>query len=144
MEIPTGNAKPVKSKPRRMLPGSPKAIKSKEAWMQLVKLGIVEKVDPETPNLWVSPIHFVPKPCGGMRPVGDYRALNLRTELDLYPLPHLRDFTHKIAGSKFFSKVDLRKAFHQVVIDSRDRHLTCVTTPWGLFNFRRLAMGMAT
>ena len=28
------------------------------------------------------------------------------------------------------------------MIDPRDRHKTCVTTPWGLFNFKRLAMGM--
>ena len=63
--------------------------------------------------------------------------------MDLFPLPHVRDYTHKIAGATIFSKVDLRKAFHQIAIDPQDRHKTCVSTPWGMFNFRRLSMGMA-
>ena len=140
--INTNNESPCRAKLRRLLPGSPKAIKAKEAWDELIKLGIVEKVDPSKSNSWVSPIHFVPKPCGALRPVGDFRALNIKTELDLFPLPHLRDFTHKIAGCSVFSKVDLRKAFHQIIIDERDRAKTTVTTPWGLFQFKRLAMGM--
>ena len=44
------DAKPVKAKPRRLLPGSPKAIKAKEAWDELVRLGSVEKVDPSAAN----------------------------------------------------------------------------------------------
>ena len=133
---------PCRAKVRRLLPGSEKERKAKEAWFQLVKLGIVEQVDASNTNTFTSPLHFAPKPDDTLRPVGDYRLLNKRTELDLYPLPHLKDYTYKVAGSKIFSKVDLRKAFHQVNIDIRDRYLTCVTTPWGLFNFRRLSMGM--
>ena len=40
-----------------------------------------------------------------------------------------------------FSKVDLRKASHSIIIDELDRFKTCVATPWGLFNFKILAMG---
>ena len=142
-KIPTGNAKPCRAKTRRLIPGSPKAIKAKAAWDQLVRLGIVEKVDPSAPNLWVSPIHFVPKGDGSLRPVGDYRGLNAVTELDQYKLPHLRDYTHDIAGCKVFSKVDLRKAFHLICIAKEDQMKTCVTTPWGMFNFKRLSMGIS-
>ena len=137
------SATPCKTKVRRLLPGSPKALKAKKSWDQLVQLGIVEKVDPAKATTWSSALHFVDKPgCDVFRCVGDYRGLNQRTELDHYPLPHLRDFTKDIAGCSIFSKVDLRKAFHQILIDERDRHKTCVTTPWGLYNFRRLSMGM--
>ena len=136
------NGPPIKSKVRRLLPGSEKAVKAKAAWDELIKLGIVERVDPAKANTYCSPLHFAPKPDGLLRPVGDFRLLNLQTELDNFPLPHLRDFTHLIAGNTIFSKVDLRKAFHSIVIDERDRFKTCVTTPWGLFNFKRLAMGM--
>ena len=79
---------------------------------------------------------------GSLRPVWDYRLLNDKPELDLYNLPHLRDFQPLIAGSKLFSKVDLRKAFHLICIDKRDQHKTCVATQWGMFNFKRLSMGM--
>ena len=111
--ILTNGDKPVKVKPRRLLPGSPKAQKAKEAWDQLIRLGIVEKVDPAKTNTYSSPLHFVWKPCGSIRPVGDYRSLNAQTELDQFPLPHLRDFAHSMAGCKVFSRCDLRKAFHQ-------------------------------
>ena len=119
----------IRAKVRRLLPGSDKAKKAKEAWFELIKLGIVEKVDPAKANTYCSPLHFAPKQDGSLRPTGDFRLLNLQTELDLFPLPHLRDFTHKIAGCSLFSKVDLRKAFHSIVIDERDRFKTCVTTP---------------
>ena len=125
------------------MPGSPKEVAAKKAWFELVELGIVEKVGPSKSNTWLSPVHFVPKADGvSLRPTGDFRGLNQRTELDLFPLPHLLDFTDKIAGSVVFSKVDLRKSFHQILIDPRDQFKTCVTTPWGLYNFKRLAMGL--
>ena len=140
--INTNEEKPCRAKVRRLLPGSEKEIKAKEAWFQLLDLDIIERVNPSQTNTWLSPLHFVTKPDGSLRPTGDFRGLNQKTELDLFPLPHLRDFTYKIAGSRFFSKVDLFKAFHQIVIDPRDRHKTTVTTPWGLFQFKRLAMGL--
>ena len=48
--ILTGDAKPTRAKTRRLLPGSPKEAAAKKAWMELVKLGIVEKVDLEKAN----------------------------------------------------------------------------------------------
>ena len=140
--IHTSGGKPVKHQPRRLLPGSPKAIKAKEAWDQLIALGIVERVDPAKATSWASALHFVAKCDGSLRPVGDYRQLNDQTDLDLYPLPHLSSFTQNITGSLIFSKVDLFKAYHQIVIDPRDRHKTCVTSPWGTFQFKRLSMGL--
>ena len=140
--ILTGDAKLTKAPKRHMLPGSPREVAAKQAFKKLIDLGIVEPVNKTDPNNWVSPIHFVPKPGGGLRPVGDYRDLNSKTELDQYPLPNVRSFTQEVRGATIFSKVDLCKAFHQIMIDKRDRWKTCVATPWGLFNFKRLSMGL--
>ena len=140
--IETASEAPCRAKARPLPANSPKAAKGLEAWQQLIKLGIVEKVPAGEPNNWSSPLHFAEKGDGSMRPVGDYRQLNLKTVLDLYPIKHIKSFTQDISGSVLFSKVDLFKAFHQIVIDPQDRHKTCVTTPWGLYNFRRLSMGM--
>ena len=136
------DAKPVRSKVRKLLPGSPKEVAAKKAWQELVELGVVEPVDPAQQTTWVSPVHFVDKPDKSLRVVGDYRGVNAKTLLDNFPLPNLRGYTEKIRGSKIFSKVDLKKAFHLLLIDPKDRHLTCVATPWGMFNFKRLSMGM--
>ena len=130
--IDTGSATPTRAKIRPIPASSPKAVKGAQAWQELIRLGIVEKVNPGDPNNWTNPLHFTWKADGSIRPVGDYRQLNQKTVLDLYPLKHIKQFTHDIAGSVIFSKVDLFKAFHQIIIDPRDRHKTCVTTPWGL------------
>ena len=140
--IDTAGHAPSRAKVRKLLPGSHKAVEGEKAVMQLLKLGIIERVDPSQPNHWSSPLHLPPKSDGSLRPVGDYRLLNSKTVLDVYPLPNLRAFTDKITGSTIFSKVDMAKAFHQIVIDPRDRPKTCITTPWGMFNFKRLSMGM--
>ena len=60
-------ATPCKAKLRRILPGSPKAAKAKEAWDEYVRLGIVEKVDPSQANTWSSPLHFVWKSDNTLR-----------------------------------------------------------------------------
>ena len=140
--IKTTDNDPIRAKVRNYPKGSPKAVQGKKAIEELERLGIIEKVDPSKPNHFTSALHFALKPDGSLRPVGDFRLLNQKTLLDLYPLPSLKDFHQDIAGSKIFSKVDLAKAFHQLMIDKRDRWKTCITTPWGLFNFRRLAMGL--
>ena len=60
--IDTANAPPSRAKVRKYPPGSPKAVKGREAIMELLKLGIIERVDPSEPNNWSSPVHFTVKP----------------------------------------------------------------------------------
>ena len=91
--INTGEATPVKSKCRRLVPGSDKEKKAKAAFDELIRFGIVERVNPEDPNTWSSPLHFVDKGDNTFRVVGDYRGLNSRTVPDHYPLPHVRDYS---------------------------------------------------
>ena len=104
--IHTGSSSPCRARTRRMIPGSPKEVMAKKCWFELVDMGVVERVNPSESNTWLSPVHFVPKGDGTLRPTGDFRSLNQKTELDLFPLPHLLDFTQNIAGSSIFSKVD--------------------------------------
>ena len=70
--------------------------------------------------------------------------MNAISEADDYPLPNVCHFTHKLKGSTHFSKVDLVKAFHQIRIRKQDQMKTAVKTPWGVYFFKRLAMGLAS
>ena len=115
--IDTGNNSPCKAKPRPLMPGTQKAILGEKSWRKLEELGIITKVDPAESNIWTSALHLVPKPDGSLRCTGDYRALNDKTQLDGYPLPTIRQFASQLKDSRFFSKVDLVKSFHQIPLD---------------------------
>ena len=51
-------------------------------------------------------------------------------------------YTQRLAGSKFFSKIDLVRAYYQIPVEPSDVHKTAVTTPFGLFNFTRTPFGL--
>ena len=116
-----------------MIANAAKAEMGKKAWRQMEKDGVIERVKPGDNTDWASALHLAPKPGpgGGVRPCSDFRALNQKTVLDSYELPMLKDFTKKIAGAKFFSKVDLRSAFFNLPIWPPHKHKTTTLDPWG-------------
>ena len=141
-DIKTGSNRPCKATVRKMVPGSEKAIKTEKAWKQLERIGVVEKVPAGEPTVWSSPLHIAVKADGSLRPVGDYRALNSLTEADNYPLPNLKDFGPQIKNCKFFSKIDLLKAYYNVELTQEAMSKTTVLTSMGVYRFRRLPMGL--
>jgi hypothetical protein len=127
---------PIASRFRRL--DGEKLAAARAEFLQTEKDGIVRRSD----SPWSSPLHMVRKPDGSWRPCGDYRRLNLVTVLDSYPLPNMLDFTEKLAGCMIFSKVDLRKGYHQIPMNEDDIQKTAITTPFGLFEFLRMTFGL--
>jgi hypothetical protein len=80
---------------------------------------------------------MVKKADGSWRPCGDFRRLNLVTEPDVYPLPNMLDFAAKAAGCTVFSKIDLR-----IPVIPADVQKTAITTPFGLFEYKRMPFGL--
>ena len=111
---------------------------AKEEFRQLEEGGIVRRSN----SPWSSPLHMVKKSDGSWRPCGDFRCLNTVTTADSYPLPNLQDFSMRVAGSKFFSKIDLRKGYHQVAVNPDDVPKTAITTPFGMFEYLRMPFGL--
>jgi hypothetical protein len=98
---------PISSKFRRLDPE--KFAAAKAEFDQLEREGIIRRSD--SPH--GSPLHMVKKPDG-------YRRLNLIIIPDAYPLPNVMNFAPRISGCTIFSKVVLRKGYHQIPMHSTD------------------------
>ncbi|CAK1587397.1 unnamed protein product [Parnassius mnemosyne] len=67
--------------------------------------------------------------------------LKARTIPDRYPIRHIHDFTHSIAGCKVFSTIDLVKAYNQIPVSECDIPKIAITTPFGLYEFPYMSFG---
>ena len=127
---------PIASKFRRL--DAEKLAAAKKEFLSLEQAGIVRRSN----SPWASPLHMVRKQDGSWRPCGDYRRLNSVTVPDTYPIPSMLDFANRAAGCTHFSKIDLKKGYHQVPMNPADIPKTAITTPFGLFEFTRMTFGM--
>ncbi|CAI5671513.1 unnamed protein product [Oreochromis niloticus] len=91
---------------------------------------------------WAAPVVMVRKKTGGWRPCVDYRRLNAVTRKDSYPLPRIDDALDYIAGSSWFSSLDLRSGYWQVELAAEARPKTTFTIGQGLWQFRVMPFGL--
>ena len=75
---------------------------------------------------FASPTILVKKEDWTMRLCIDYRKLNSITKKDAHPLPRIEDIFDTLAGSKYFSTLDLAMGYHQVEVHPEDREKTAL------------------
>ncbi|SCO20290.1 uncharacterized protein FFB20_15917 [Fusarium fujikuroi] len=90
-----------------------------------------------------SPILFVPKKDGGLRLCVDYRGLNAITIKNRYPLPLISEIMDRIQGAKYFSKIDVKDAYHRIRIRKGDEWKTAFRTRYGHFEYVVMPFGLA-
>ena len=140
--IDTGDNRPCTAKVRPLTPGTNKHDLGKKAFDELIKLGVAKRLANDESPIWTSALHLQTKADGSLRPCGDYRLLNQKTHLDGHPLPNIVTFASRLAGSKWFAKCDMTKAYYNVGLDHPSSMKTAVVTPWGTYRFTRLSMGL--
>ena len=69
------------------------------------------------------------------------RKVNTVIIRNYYPIPTLDKILYEVNGAKIFSKHDLAKGYHQIVLDEKSRRITTFSTPQGLFRYKRLIFG---
>jgi len=90
-----------------------------------------------------APVLFVKKPRSTeLRMVIDYRALNKLTKRNAFPLPRVDLLFDHLAGSKIFSLIDLRNAYHQCKLHPSDVPKTAFRTPFGHYEYLTLSFGL--
>ena len=134
--IDTGDARPIKCRPRRLPLARQNACD--EAVAGMLQAGIIEPSD----SPWAAAVVMVPKKTRGWRLCADYRPVNGVTRKDSYPLPRIDESLDLVSGSSWFSSLDLRSGYYQVPLAPESRPKTAFCTGRGLWQFKVLSFGL--
>jgi hypothetical protein len=92
---------------------------------------------------WGCPVLFMKKKDQSLRLCVDYRPLNAVTLKNKYPLPCIGILLDQLAGSKFFSKVDIHSSYHRIKICPKDIPKTAFSIRYGLYEYLVTSFGLA-
>ena len=106
---------------------------------KMIEANIIE--EHEGPAPWISNVVLAPKDDGGVRVTVDMRCANKAIMPTNIPIPRAEDIKTQLSNCKYFSKLDLRSAFHQLEIDEQSRYITVFHANGKLMRYRRLTMG---
>lgn len=110
---------------------------------QLDKWILQGYVEPSQAWVTCNPL-WVDKANGEKRTCINYKPINAVTRIWDWPLPKIRDIRHQIRDGIWFSRLDLKEAFHRIHVEPASRPLTAFNTPWGAYQFTRMPFGLCT
>jgi hypothetical protein len=76
-------------------------------------------------------VFFVPRKDGTLRLCVDFRGLNQITKKNHYPLPLISEAIDRLSGARYFTKLDIRQAYHRLRIATGDEWKTASCTRYG-------------
>lgn len=84
---------------------------------------------------------MVRKKNGDVHLCVNYRRLNLQTIKDAYALPNLEESFSALAGSKWFSVMDLKAGYYQIEMNESDKSKTAFVCPFWILGIQSNAPG---
>lgn len=128
---------PFKQAYRRIPPAMLDEVRSH--LQELVASGVIRR----SHSPWCSNVVLARRKDGRIRLCTDFRQLNNRTVKDSYALPRIDDILDCLAGSNFFTVLDMKSGYYQVEIEEHHKERTAFSVgPLGFWENNRLAMGL--
>ncbi|GBG59358.1 hypothetical protein CBR_g38386 [Chara braunii] len=105
---------------------------------ELLRLGFIKPSN----SPWGAPVLFARKADGTLRLCIDYRGLNRYTVKNNYPMPLSDELFDRLAGNRFFTKIDLRSGYHQIRVAAADQPKTAFRSRFGYYEFTVMPFGL--
>ena len=134
--IDTGNARPVKQRPRRA------PIQQQTEIDRQVQMLLDHDLISPSQSPWATPVVLVAKKGSGWRLCCDYRKLNDLTIKDAYPLPRIDDTLDRLYGATWFCTLDLKSGYWQVELSEDAKQKSAFTVQSGLYNWNVMPFGL--
>ena len=122
----------------------PQTLTKRKAIKEFIKEALaLELIELSQATSW-SQVHIVPKANGKWRFCIDFRRLNEATKSLGWPLPNIKEMLERIGSKqpKHFAVLDLTSGYYQAAISKDSRELTAFRTSTGLYQWKRLPMGL--
>ncbi|GBG81104.1 hypothetical protein CBR_g31780 [Chara braunii] len=116
----------------------PEATELKRQLEELLRLGFIKPSN----SPWVAPVLFARKADETFRLYIDYRGLNRYTVKNNYPMPRSDELFDRLAGNRFFMKIDLRSGYHQIRVAAADQPKTAFRSRFGHYEFTVMPFGL--
>lgn len=129
-------ASPFRLRPYRYTPAQKNEIEQQVA--ELLRHHMIK----ERTSPFASPVLLVKKKTGAWRLCVDYRRLNAYTIKNKFPLPIIEELFEELVGAHWFTTLDLRSGFHQILVNEADQHKTVFQTHFGHFEYKVMPYGL--
>ena len=107
---------------------------------RLVHIGVLERAKRSE---WIAGTFITAKKDGRVRWITDFRGLNRSLKRRVYPPRRISDIITRHPRYKYFTKLDISMQYYTFVLDEPSRDLCTFATPFRLYRYCRLPMGVS-